>query len=332
MIFKSKTADGHSSHDKQDVIEGKKSTKKTKLQSIPEYLNRSSSHIWKSKLSWRIATVVFLTILAVQAVVLTLTIKQEEARILNEIKEIGRSAIAPTIDGKTTFLKTPISPDRANRLISSTIVNGLSIYSANYLLLGNYGEPVSISMVDRDSLAKTYRSSDGSSYEVVFRPDELRRPYIVAARLNSERLNRIVENYIFQTVLIMFLLSGFVTVVLMIALGHWLLEPILFMRGNLVAAQQNPENPKIEKNPFSVEDEIGGAIEIAQILIKQNSDNMQQIRSAAEDKIHKLAYFDQLTGLPNRISFLQKLTEQAFTGEDGKSKKLAVVTLDIDQF
>ena len=87
MVFKSKTADDLSSHDKQDVMREGRSAEKTKLQSIPEYMNRSSSHIWKSKLSWRIAAVVFLTILAVQAVVLTLTIKQEEARILNEIKE-----------------------------------------------------------------------------------------------------------------------------------------------------------------------------------------------------------------------------------------------------
>jgi len=336
LVFKAKIEDDFLLQDKQNIIQSvmksNTATKKTKLQSIPEYLNRSSAHIWKSKLSWRIATVVFLTILAVQAVVLILTIKQEEVRILNEIKEIGRSAIAPTIDGKTNFLKTPITEERANRLISSTIVNGLNVYSANYLLLASYGEPVTINLINRDSLTKTYRSGDGASYEVVFRPDELRRPYIVTARLNSERLVSMIENYIFQTVLIMFLLSGLVTVVLMIALGHWLLEPILFMRNNLILAQQNPENPRIKENPFSNEDEIGEAIEIAQILIKQNADNMQQIKSAAEDKIHKLAYFDQLTGLPNRTSFLQKLTEQTLIGDDNKNKKFAVVTLDIDHF
>jgi len=88
LVFKTKIEDDFLLQDKQSVMKSNTAVKKTKLQTIPEFLGRSSAHIWKSKLSWRIAAVVFLTILAVQAVVLTLTIKQEEARILNEIKEM----------------------------------------------------------------------------------------------------------------------------------------------------------------------------------------------------------------------------------------------------
>ena len=71
---------------------------------------------------------------------------------------------------------------------------------------------------------------------------------------------------------------------------------------------------------------------ISQALIRKNSENMQQIRSAAEDKIHKLAYYDQLTGLPNRTLFIQKLTENAHANEGEKTKRFAVVTLDLDHF
>ncbi len=309
-------------------------TKKAVSQSsfMPDYLTRSSSHIWKSRLSWRIATVVFLTILTVQVAILTLTIRQEETKLLNEIREIARSAIAPIIESKAGFLNSPISDSNARNVVTTTIVNGIAVYSMNYLLLGNYGEPATINITNENSLSKTYRSVDGASYEVVFRPNDLRRSYIVVARLNSEKVSGLVIDYVIQTIIIMLLLSLFVTTVLMIALGHWLLEPILFMRDNLVTAQQNPENPKIPKSPFSSSDEIGGAILIAQNLIKQNAENMQQVRSAAEDKIHKLAYFDQLTGLPNRTLFVQKLTEQAFSGEDKNAKSFAVVTLDLDHF
>ena len=103
-------------------------------------LNRPSAHIWKSRLSWRIATVVFLTILTVQLAILALTVPQEEDRLLNEIKEIGRSAIAPIIENKNGFLKSPISKSMANRAISSTIVNGMDIYTSDYLLLAHHGE------------------------------------------------------------------------------------------------------------------------------------------------------------------------------------------------
>ncbi|HPD82537.1 MAG: EAL domain-containing protein [Alphaproteobacteria bacterium] len=296
-------------------------------------LQRSAAtQIWKSRLSWRIASVVFLTILIVQILILSLTVRQEEQRLLNDLREVGRSAIAPLLETPSSLYDSPLESDRANRLISSTIVNGLTIYSSDLLNLGSYGEPVSIMMLNQDSLSRTYRSFDGGSYEVVYRPNDLRKSYIIVARLNSQNVDPAIVSYVRQNIVILLLLSAFVTTVLMIALGHWLLEPILFMRNNLIIAQQNPENPRIQDSPFNPKDEIGGAIEIAQSLIRKNAESMQQVRAAAEDKIHKLAYFDQLTGLPNRTLFVQKLTEQAFAGEDESTKRFAVVTLDLDHF
>lgn len=328
MFYKKILALGFFSTHKQDVMNQNTKNKA----STTDHVSKASSHIWKSRLSWRIAAVVFLTILTVQVAILALTIRQEETKTLNEIRELGRSAIAPIIEGNVSLLETPIERIRANRLISSTIVNGMTIYSANYLLLSHHGEPIATNIIDENSLSKTYRSEDKASYEVVFRPNDLRRPYIIVARLNSEKVSAIVMDYVLQSILVMLLLSALVTTVLMIALGHWLLEPILFMRDNLMIAQRNPENPKIPKNPFDTNDEIGGAIAIAQNLIMHNAENMQQVRSAAEDKIHKLAYFDQLTGLPNRTLFAQKLTEQAFSNDEKEAKSFAVVTLDLDHF
>ena len=73
----------------------------------------------------------------------------------------------------------------------------------------------------------------------------------------------------FYSIIVMFILSLLVTNVLMIALGKWLLEPMLFMKENLIAAFKNPENPDIAKSPFSPTDEMGAAIELTQKLIYQ---------------------------------------------------------------
>lgn len=299
---------------------------------VSQAFGAQSVKIWKSRLSWRIATAIFLTILLAQVAVLTLTVRQEEKRLLVELRELGRSAISPVIENTSTAYESPMNEVSANRLISSTIVNGVNIYSSDLLLLGTYGEPTYITIKSQDNLSQTYRSHDGSSYEVIYRPNDLRKSYIVVARLNSEMINSQIYNYVGQAIIIMLLLSLFVTTILMITLGNWLLEPILFLRNNLIRAQENPENPKIEDSPFDPNDEIGGAIYIAHNLIRKNAENMQQVRSAAEDKIHKLAYFDQLTGLPNRTLFIQKLTEQAFAGDDESAKRFAVVTLDLDHF
>lgn len=306
--------------------------KKNPAESLTRLLTASPTRIWRSRLSWRITLVVFLTIMTVQAGILSVTVRDYEGTRLTELIETGRSAIVPLINPKILdLLAPPISAEDAERLIMTTKVNGVAIYSADLNLISTYGEPTVINLVDRTNLNKTFY--DGHAFEAIFRPNELRRPFVVVARMDASEIPGLVYNYVEQTILVMLLMSAFVTSVLMVALGHWLLEPILFMRANLVSASENPENPNLPDSPFDPNDEIGGAIEIAQHLIRQNADNINRIKSAAEDQIHKLAYYDSLTGLPNRILFLQKLSEQAHLGEsEGQQGHFAVVAIDLDHF
>jgi diguanylate cyclase (GGDEF)-like protein len=305
-------------------------SKKSALVSAP-------AQIWKSRISWRIAFAVFLTILTVQAGILNITLKEYENEELIDLQQMGKSAITPLIDPSVTdFLASPLEPRSVNRLLATTRVKGLAVYAkgmSNKLeLIDSYGEPAVTSLTNDDNLSRTYRSPDGSSYEFVFRSSGITSSFFIVMRMDSSNIQGMLFNYVKQTILVMLLMSAFVTSVLMLALGHWLLEPILFMRNNLMAASKDPEDPKIGANPYNPSDEIGGAIDIAHKLIQQNADNIKRIKSAAEDKIHKLAYYDTLTGLPNRTLFLHSLTEKTRSANDGKTERFAVVAIDLDHF
>lgn len=300
----------------------------------------SPAKIWNSRLSWRIMMAVFMTILAIQVTVLGLTIKSEETGRLRTLHETARQILAPLVRGNPAdYLAPPLAPDVARRVIDSTVIDGLVIYSNDFNVVSYTGDPVTLRVIkDADARHSRY-SADGSFYETVISPLELNKgsaglyqPYYVAVRLDSTRVTADIQGYVYHSLLVMFLLSAFVTTVLMIALGRWLLEPILFMRANLIEARTNPENPNIFESPFSESDEIGSAIKIAQGLIKQNALNIRQIKTAAQDQIHKLAYYDSLTGLPNRILFLQKLGELTRAEGDANSRRFAVITLDLDHF
>lgn len=54
-------------------------------------------------------------------------------------------------------------------------------------------------------------------------------------------------------------------------------------------------------------------------------------RKQAQEKIHYLAYHDTLTGLPNRVSFEERLTEALTRGESSQ-QPLAVMFLSLDRF
>lgn len=315
----------------QDSVE--KLPMQKKLSSLRSMLVSSPAQIWKSRISWRIILAVFMTILTVEAIILNFRLKEFEAENLNHLRQMGRAAIAPLIDTSVANLfEPPFSDADINRLFSTTSISGLSVYSNQFDFIKSYGEPLALTVLGPDSLSKTYRSANGSAYEVVYRSSELNRPYVIVARLDSSHIQGQMIGYVQQTIVIMLLMSALVTTVLMIALGRWLLEPILFMRNNLVAASKDPEDPKIQLSPFDPNDEIGGAIEIAQNLINQNADNIRRIKSAAEDKIHKLAYYDTLTALPNRTQFLQLLAEKSRPSRDDSVARFAVVAIDLDHF
>lgn len=303
--------------------------------SFMKFLISSPAEIWKSRISWRIAMAVFLTILTVQAAILNITLKQIEQQELDDLRQEAKTAILPLIDERMTqvYLSSPISKENGNKLTNRTKINGLAIYSDQLDFIESFGDRLTLVLMDQDHASKTFRSSDGNYYETIFKPSELHLSYHFIARLDASHVQGQVFDYVQETILVMLLMSAFVTTVLMIALGHWLLEPILFLRNNLIAASNNPENPPIEDSPFDPGDEIGGAIEIANTLIQQNADNINRIKSAAQDKIHKLAYYDALTGLPNRTLFIQKLTETARDIQSGKQNgRFAIVTVDLDHF
>lgn len=308
--------------------------KPNKTAAATNSLRTSSTALWKSRLSWRITTVVFLTILTVQVGILSVTIKDYEGQRLYELTESARSGLVPIITPSTTDPYTaPIDIAAAERMISTTKISGLAVYSPYLNLIKTFGAPATTVLLSQNDLNKTYRSVDGDAYEVVFRQDILRRPYIMVVRMDASNIQPQVVSYVQQTILIMLLMSAFVTTVLMVALGRWLLEPILYLRGNLLKASDNPENPKIEPSPFDPRDDIGMAIELSNKLIRQNADNIRRIKSAAEDQIHKLAYYDTLTSLPNRTLFLLTMNEQTRvkSPEEGNAR-FAVITMDLDHF
>ncbi len=293
----------------------------------------SPTQIWRSKISWRIALTAFMTILLVQTLVLNLGgIEQYRQEHLSGLKEEARSAIASIIDtDKKDTHKSPFEDKHVQRLLDTTSITGITVYSYKFDYIKSYGSHTKI-MAKMGELHKTHFDDKNSLYEVIFRSSDLQSTFTVVAQIDASNMDGKVADYVLRNIIIMVILSLFVTNVLMIALGKWLLEPILFMRSNLVSAFKNPEAPQIENSPFDTKDEIGAAIALSQKLINQNAENLSHLKSTAEDRIHKLAYYDSLTGLPNRSLFLQTLDESGRVNSDESVKRFAIITLDLDHF
>ena len=297
----------------------------------------NSVDIWKSRLSWRITAAAFLTIMTVQAVILAMSLENIRQQELRQTVQPARAAISSMIpaDRSSEMLAPPFSNKAEQRLLKNTIITGIETYTNNFDLIRFSGEPVQTAIENIGDIGKSKLNMADARYETVMGPSDLGgAPYYMVVRLDASQAIAEVERYVWNKITVMFLLSAFVTTVLMIALGRWLLEPILFLRSNLKEATRNPENPDIPANQYRKDDEIGSAINSAQQLIAQNAENIRQIKDAAESQIHMLAYYDTLTGLPNRTLFLDQLGEQAEAAGNGQRNigHFAVIAMDIDHF
>ncbi|MDE1151563.1 MAG: EAL domain-containing protein, partial [Micavibrio sp.] len=145
-------------------------------------------------------------------------------------------------------------------------------------------------------------------------------------------VDEVVMKQLYLTIFVLILMSCVVTGVMMMALGRWLLEPIMVLRHNLESAAKNPEKPDLLRAERETRDEIGVALRIANDLIRQNASNLKRLRSQAEDKIHKLAYYDALTGLPNRTFFLEKLDDAIRHKVVEEDRRIVVMSVDLDHF
>lgn len=293
----------------------------------------SPQKIWRSKISWRIALTAFLTIMLVQTLVLNLGgIEQYRQEQLQILRTEARSAIASTINlNKKGTKQSPFEENQINNLFNQTSITGLAVYSYTFDFIESYGSDLHL-IAKQNEMHNSYMSDDGSTYEFILKSSDIHSTFSVVVQVDSSLVTEKVLFYVLDNIKIMVLLSLLVTTVLMIALGKWLLEPMLFVRSLLVTAFKNPETPNIEKSPYNKSDEIGAVIDLTQKLIMQNADNITHLKSTAEDKIHKLAYYDSLTSLPNRAYFVQKLGEEATVTPEGGSKRFAVVALDLDHF
>ncbi len=289
-------------------------------------LPKNSNEIFKSPLLWRFIIVIVLTIASVQGISIYLNVQYAEQVKLSELRNAATTAAI-------SLLSLPKDQDlspQAEQIITTTAIKGIAVHSA---VSGtqSFGEPLTLSSNDELNSNTQWQNADKTLYEFIISAPQLSERSL-RVRVDSTSVPAFLRNYALTSTIHSLILTLIVSIILILAVSHWLLDPILFMRSNLLEASKNPEKPTIPESPFNPEDEIGSAIVIAQNLIKQNSYNLQQTKSSAENKIYKLAYFDTLTTLPNRAFFLQQV-ERAIKPVSGKPQsRFHVIAVDLDHF
>lgn len=293
-------------------------------------LNDSYTQFWKAKISWKVTIAIFLSILAIESFITYISWNEYRAVTKSRMLDTAKTTIAG-LNFKYQGNKI-VDMTEINTLLTSTNIQGIRVYTPQFSLVDQWGQRPSIALDTPEDLYKIVDDRRGFHYEAVFKPGDINHPYYVVARMDSKEMVHDIQYYAYQQISIVILLSALITTILMGALGFWFLQPIVYLTNLLKKAIRNPEHPDIKKGFItrSGNDDINEAIDAAVKLVTQNAEHIKQIKDTAEDEIRKLAYFDGLTNLPNRVYFIDQLKNHI--SKEKADTKFVVVALDLDHF
>ncbi len=299
----------------------------------PELQSGAAPRVWRSRISWRITLTVFAVIFLIQGIALYYSKQNFQMARLAQLRAVARTALMQHLTKITPALlqqgDIPLSSKSADRIIATSPVRGLTLYGLDGNQIISYGEETTLP--PQHGLS-AYWTADKSRYEVLYTPSDINSPFNIVVTIDSSNIPPIIKHYVQRSIVAFILMAGLVTSILMFVLGQWLLEPILTLRKNLLSAAKNPKEPDILGAGKEGRDEIGVTLRIANGLIRKNAWNIKQMERQTEERIHRLAYYDTLTGLPNRTLFMDNLEEALKRKVKGEDRRLSVFLIDIDHF
>ncbi len=285
---------------------------------------------WKSSLLWRLVLSVFITVVAVQACIFAFSMKKYHSKLEAQIFNNARSAVISLLEARPMDKKQDfLSARDMLLLLKSSWITGVEMVDDNGQALKAYGETLSLPRLNNG--ASVYIEKNWGRYE--FELDQLRDdlPYRLFVRVNATSIQSLISDYINSNLYLFAALAILLTAVLNLIISRSMLRPILTLKSNLLAASKDPENADDYLTSVSGDDEIVTMVNAANELIVQNAENLSKMKRQARDTIHQLAYYDVLTGLPNRGLYLQEL-EQCLEEAKNNDKKVVVAVMDLDRF
>ncbi|OGA46906.1 MAG: hypothetical protein A3F74_03715 [Betaproteobacteria bacterium RIFCSPLOWO2_12_FULL_62_58] len=287
------------------------------------------------KLCRSIAFSVFVLILAIESIILipsSLNFYNNELRRLEE-KAVATVNAALMIDGQ-------LQPERlqvqVSGLLRDTQILGLSVLRRDGSILSHAGDAdfgdfkFEVVLQDPFQIARR-RIRNGRCYDIAWSRNINGTPLILLARMDSSGLNTALVAFVLRIAGLVALIVAVVTSGTMLVLYRSVLNPILRLRGSMLAAAANPNRAhdfRISERPG---DELGDVFEAHNQMLRRVAESKLADRLRAEEQARFLVRHDTLTGLPNRTFFLEHL-RQALQAACQRRENVVVFVVNLAAF
>lgn len=223
---------------------------------------QSSVGLLRSRLSRRIVSWVFFSIIAIEGIIFVPAYQRRYREKLSELEQVSSEVLfaakANVMFGSGS--EQVVEAIRQRLKPGSVILGGtLCDYTGN--VINTFGESPAIdcAAVPAGQVVKQL-SSDGTNYDVAWPSDRFESQYILVVRHDATQVQWEMRQYVLAIIGLVIIISAFVTLVTILVLERLLIVPILHLRNDLrragdAVSQDQP--PQFETRYRERPDELG---------------------------------------------------------------------------
>ena len=245
----------------------------------------------RSRLSRKIVFYVFLSVIAIETIILIPSYLRREQELLDQLRMI----VAAQVD-VITALSDPLDPQpdllrRIQKLQGCSNIVGGSVYASSGQALTTFGEKPGLSYSAATSDQNmNLRSSDGTRFDSAWLEKDLQKPYVLILRQDASSVKKELFSFILRITGLVVIISIFVTAGAWLALGPIVVTPILRLREDLLRAgeaiSKDQPTPEFHSAASHRRDELGEVIGALHQMYGQISDAVSE-RKKAEAALQK---------------------------------------------
>ncbi|MEO0828272.1 MAG: adenylate/guanylate cyclase domain-containing protein [Cyanobacteria bacterium J06635_15] len=229
-------------------------------------LLQSTVGLLKSRLSRRIASSVFLSIITIEGVIFIPSYFRRYQEKLGDLELLSQEVLY-TIKNNAMDGMAPakLLPSAEERIKPNSFIVGAVVYELDGTVIDQFGEQASLTLSDISQDRPTRQlTADRTRYELAWPASQFQDQLVFVVRLDATDAKVAMQRYVLAIGGLVIIISAFVTLVTILVLEKLLIVPILHLRDDLMVtgeAVSQDEIPNFYTLSQTRDDELG---EVAQ--------------------------------------------------------------------
>ncbi|PSN11860.1 sensor with HAMP domain-containing protein [filamentous cyanobacterium CCT1] len=235
----------------------------------------TTNRLFRSPLSQRIIAGMFVSLVAIEAILLVPSVQRRQGELLDQIEEVSTGKVRwivttyPTAEGEALA-------QHLQQLQSDPMLQGIlggAVYDDNGNLVAAFGEPPELTTANaRQDRRQLFITAAGRRYDIAWTTTgigegmlpELTANHWIVLRHNADDTQRALMFYMLRISGLVLLIAAFITLAMMVLLSRLLITPILTLRRDLALAGEtvacDDSTPQFTSLSYQRQDELGEVI------------------------------------------------------------------------